>query len=160
MDYFSPIKEEDLAVIRTDRMSFEQYNCVHSYPVHNVHSFKRVIDELPYERILLGVELSKNNYIGEEVDIKFESKETYPLNKSRKYLEMIYHKNEFIKESDLINNIYLSAEVNDFVFLILNPIKGKKYFDGLSEKVSVDIEGERERILWFEYDATDIYIVS
>ncbi|MEC3885430.1 hypothetical protein VKA52_16960 [Halobacillus sp. HZG1] len=159
MDDFLPIKE-DLAAIRTDRISFGQYNCVHSYPVHNVHSFKRVIDKLHYERILLGVELRKNNYIEEEVDIKYESKETHALNKSRKYLEMIFHKDEFLQEYDLINNIYLSAEVNDFIFMILNPKKGKKYFDVLSGKVSIDIEGEHERILWFEHDASDIYVAN
>ncbi|WP_173915931.1 hypothetical protein [Halobacillus sp. Marseille-Q1614] len=159
MDDFLPIKE-DLALIRTEKMTFKQYNSIHSYPVYNVQSFFNAINKLTYERVLIGGEVNNSFYNEEEVNFNFESKKTFSLNKSKKYLELIFNKNDFIKEFDLINQIYLLTEINDFFFLVLNPIKGKKYYDVLSEKVSVEIDGEHERILWFEYDATDIYVAS
>lgn len=160
MSDFQPT-EEQLDMARTDRMLVERYNSLYSFPRDSSdHLLTKAMNELVYERILIGCEVRKSYDIGEEVNATFESMETIPLKRSRKYVEMIFKKSDFIKDSDFIDYIQLAAEINDFVFFVLDPVKDKKYYDVESGKIIVNIDRENEHVMWFEHDATDLYFAN
>ncbi|PPA69543.1 hypothetical protein [Jeotgalibacillus proteolyticus] len=159
MSEFHPEKE-NFALVRTDSVSFIRNSTVYTYTVQDVHSFEKLMSELVYGEILIGFEGKKNAGIEKEAKGPTESIEITPLNRSRTYTEMVFRKEELNRDVDFIHTLYVLAEVNEFVFIVLDPIRNKQYYDAGSGKLKVCAEGKNETIIWFEYDAKQLYFVK
>ncbi len=60
-------------------------------------------------------------------------------------------------DRDIAGFLFLLASINDDVFLITDPQPDKSYFSDGKLQCLTD---SGERIIWFEYDAAEIYMVG
>ncbi|AMQ71479.1 MULTISPECIES: hypothetical protein [Bacillus] len=74
------------------------------------------------------------------------------------HIECVLTKEQLMADY-LLDELYFLASINDFVVIIANPAKNKSYMNLNTQKVDVTTESN-EKIIWFEYDAADLYIID
>ncbi|WP_345759294.1 hypothetical protein [Bacillus sp. PBIB1] len=74
------------------------------------------------------------------------------------HIECVLTKEELMADY-LLDELYFLASIFDFVVIIANPAKNKSCMNLNTQKVDVTTESN-EKIIWFEYDAADLYIID
>ncbi|MFT4398761.1 hypothetical protein ACMX2I_01575 [Bacillus sp. SW14] len=124
-----------------------------SCELEDAESFYRFWQGLTYERIMIQV-ITTGSII-EQLSEYFEG-HAYKVTKLAKR-EFHFHSVLKKADRDIADFLFLLASINDDVFLITDPQPDKSYFFEGKLQCLTD---SGERIMWFEYDAVDIYMVG
>ncbi|NLS41642.1 hypothetical protein EYH65_15000 [Bacillus subtilis] len=136
-----------------DMIVLKPHQVVMSCELEGAESFYRFWEGLAYDRIMIQV-ITAGSFI-EYLSEYFEG-HAYKVTKLAKRefrFEAVIQK----ADRDIAGYLFLLASINDDVFLITDPQPDKSYF---SEGKLQCLTDSGERIMWFEYDAVDIYMVG
>ncbi|WP_420976499.1 hypothetical protein [Bacillus vallismortis] len=136
-----------------DMIELKSDQTVMSCELGDAESFYRFWQGLVYERIMIQV-ITTGSFI-EDLSEYFEGY-AYKVTKLAKrefHFQCVLHD----ADRDIAGFLFLLASINDDVFLITDPQPDKSYF---SEGKLQRLTDSGERIMWFEYDAVDIYMVG
>ncbi|QRZ92789.1 hypothetical protein [Bacillus sp. LJBS06] len=136
-----------------DMIVLKPHQVVMSCELEDAESFYRFWEGLAYDRIMIQV-ITTGSFI-EYLSEYFEG-HAYKVTKLAKRefrFESVIQK----ADRDIAGYLFLLASINDDVFLITDPQPDKSYF---SEGKLQCLTDSGERIMWFEYDAVDIYMVG
>ncbi|AFI30566.1 YxiK [Bacillus sp. JS] len=136
-----------------DMIVLKPHQVVMSCELEDAESFYRFWEGLAYDRIMIQV-ITTGSFI-EGLSEYFEGY-AYKVTKLAKRefrFESVIQK----ADRDIAGYLFLLASINDDVFLITDPQPDKSYF---SEGKLQCLTDSGERIMWFEYDAVDIYMVG
>ncbi|MCR1993055.1 hypothetical protein NSA31_14920 [Bacillus subtilis] len=136
-----------------DMVDLKPDQIVTSCELKDAESFYRFWQGLTCERIMIQV-ITTGSFI-EDLSEYFEGY-AYKVTKLAKrefHFQCILHD----ADRDIAGFLFLLASINDDVFLITDPQPDKSYF---SEGKLHCLTDSGEGIMWFEYDAVDIYMVS
>lgn len=136
-----------------DMIDLKSDQVVTSYELEDAESFYRFWEGLACERIMIQV-VTTGSFI-EDLSECFEG-HAYKVTKLAK---REFHFQSILQEADrdIAGFLFLLASINDDVFLITDPQPDKSYF---SEGKLQCLTDSGERIIWFEYDAAEIYMVG
>lgn len=136
-----------------DMIEFKPDQTVMSCELEDAESFYRFWEGLVYKRIMIQV-VTTGSFI-EDLSEYFEGN-AYKVTKLAK---REFHFQSILQEADrdIADFLFLLASINDDVFLITDPQPDKSYF---SEGKLQCLTDSGERIIWFEYDAAEIYMVG
>lgn len=135
-----------------------KYNSIYSCDLVSKDTFSQLMNDLEFETALIEV-MAFPSFI-EEWKKKVEKKMIYMNTVSKKFIhiECALTKEQLMADH-LLDELYFLASINDFVVIIANPAKNKSYMNLNTQKVDVTTENN-EKIIWFEYDAADLYIID
>ncbi|MBT2634133.1 hypothetical protein J7E23_12670 [Pseudomonas sp. ISL-88] len=153
------IQKESLGAIgNLDVINLLKYNSLYSCDLVSKDTFSQLMNDLEFETVLIEV-MASPSFI-EEWKKKVEKKMINMNTVSKKliHIECVLTKEELMADN-LLDELYFLASINDFVVIIANPAENKSYINLNTQKVDVNTE-YNEKIVWFEYDATDIYIIN
>ncbi|WIX21643.1 hypothetical protein QRX25_18950 [Bacillus sp. L381] len=121
-------------------------------------TFSQLMNDLQFETALIEVMASPS--FTEEWKKKVEKKVINMNSVSKKliHIECVLTKEELMADH-LLDELYFLASINEFVVIIANPSKNKSYMNLNTLKVDVNTE-YNEKIIWFENDAADLYIID
>ncbi|OLQ45033.1 hypothetical protein BHT94_15540 [Bacillus licheniformis] len=136
-----------------DMIDLKPGQVVTSYELEDAESFYRFWEGLAYDRIMIQV-ITTGSFI-EHLSEYFEG-HAYKVTKLAKR-EFRFQSVLQNADRDIAGYLFLLASINDDVFLITDPQPDKSYF---SEGKLQCLTDSGERIMWFEYDAVDIYMVG
>ncbi|MED0587850.1 hypothetical protein [Bacillus subtilis] len=136
-----------------DMIELKPDQTVMACELEDAESFYRFWAGLAYDRIMIQV-ITTGSFI-EDLSEYFEG-HAYKVTKLAK---REFHFQSILQEADrdIADFLFLLASINDDVFLITDPQPDKSYF---SEGKLQCLTDSGERIMWFEFDAVDIYMVS
>ncbi|MCY8198917.1 hypothetical protein MOC25_04255 [Bacillus subtilis] len=136
-----------------DMIELKPDQTVMSCELEDAESFYRFWAGLAYDRIMIQV-ITTGSFI-EDLSEFFKG---YAY-KVTKLAKRQFHFQSILQEADrdIADFLFLLASFNDDVFLITDPQPDKSYFSDGKLQCLTD---SGERIMWFEYDAVDIYMVS
>ncbi|OCB93144.1 hypothetical protein SRCM101294_03560 [Bacillus amyloliquefaciens] len=153
------LQEESLRAIgNLDVINPLKYNSIYSCDLVSKDTFSQLMNDLAFETALIEVMASPS--FTEEWKKKVEKKIINMNSVSKKliHIECVLTKEELMADH-LLDELYFLASINDFVVIIANPSKNKSYMNLNTLKVDVNTE-YNEKIIWFEYDAADLYIID
>ncbi|WP_456279857.1 hypothetical protein M1D98_18860 [Bacillus sp. K7] len=136
-----------------DMIELKPGQTVMSCELEDAESFYRFWQGLVYERIMIQV-ITTGSFI-EDLSEYFEGY-AYKVTKLAKrefHFQCVLHD----ADRDIAGFLFLLASINYDVFLITDPQPDKSYF---SEGKLQRLTDSGERIMWFEYDAVNIYMVG
>ncbi|MGN7304606.1 hypothetical protein [Bacillus subtilis] len=136
-----------------DMIELKPDQTVMSCELEDAESFYRFWAGLAYERIMIQV-ITTGSFI-EDLS-KYFVGYAYKVTKLAKrefHFQSVLQK----ADRDIAGFLFLLASINDDVFLITDPQPDKSYFSDGKLQCLTD---SGERIMWFEYDAVDIYMVG
>ncbi|MEC1539509.1 hypothetical protein P9D52_04365 [Bacillus subtilis] len=136
-----------------DMIDLKSGQVVTSCELEDAESFYRFWEGLACERIMIQV-ITGGSFI-EDLSEFFKG---YAY-KVTKLAKRQFHFQSILQNADrdIAGFLFLLASINDDVFLITDPQPEKSYF---SEGKLQCLTDSGERIMWFEYDAVDIYMVG
>ncbi|MEC1444549.1 hypothetical protein [Bacillus subtilis] len=136
-----------------DMIELKPDQTVMSCELEDAESFYRFWAGLAYDRIMIQV-ITTGSFI-EDLSEFFKG---YAY-KVTKLAKRQFHFQSILQEADrdIADFLFLLASFNDDVFLITDPQPDKSYFSDGKLQCLTD---SGERIMWFEYDAVDIYMVG
>ncbi|MGG3138232.1 hypothetical protein ABEP15_05675 [Bacillus subtilis] len=136
-----------------DMIELKPDQTVMSCELEDAESFYRFWAGLAYDRIMIQV-ITTGSFI-EDLSEFFKG---YAY-KVTKLAKRQFHFQSILQNADrdIAGFLFLLASINDDVFLITNPQPDKSYF---SEGKLQCLTDSGERIMWFEYDAAEIYMVG
>ncbi|MEA1023313.1 hypothetical protein U6Z35_12780 [Bacillus subtilis] len=136
-----------------DMIELKPDQTVMSCELEDAESFYRFWAGLAYDRIMIQV-ITTGSFI-EDLSEFFKG---YAY-KVTKLAKRQFHFQSILQEADrdIADFLFLLASFNDDVFLITDPQPDKSYFSDGKLQCLTD---SGERIMWFEYDTVDIYMVS
>ncbi|OIR61633.1 hypothetical protein BLL41_10600 [Bacillus sp. FMQ74] len=136
-----------------DMIELKPDQTVMSCELEDAESFYRFWEGLAYDRIMIQV-ITTGSFI-EDLSEYFEG-HAYKVTKLAKPK---FHFQSILQraDEDIAGLLFLLASINDDVFLITDPQPDKSYF---SEGKLQCLMDSGERIMWFEYDAAEIYMVG
>ncbi|GLI89560.1 hypothetical protein ACSHUI_14680 [Bacillus subtilis] len=136
-----------------DMIKLKSDQTVMSCELEDAESFYRFWAGLAYDRIMIQV-ITTGSFI-EDLSEYFEgyAYKVIKLAKRELHFQSILQRADW----DIARLLFLLASINDDVFLITDPQPDKSYF---SEGKLQCLTDSGERIMWFEYDAVDIYMVG
>ncbi|MCY8308321.1 hypothetical protein [Bacillus vallismortis] len=136
-----------------DMIALKPHQVVMSCELEEAESFYRFWEGLAYDRIMIQV-ITTGSFI-EDLSEYFEgyAYKVIKLAKREFHFQSILQRADW----DIAGLLFLLASINDDVFLITDPQPDKSYF---SEGKLQCLTDSGERIMWFEYDATEIYMVG
>ncbi|CAM3897233.1 hypothetical protein BS11774_04720 [Bacillus subtilis] len=136
-----------------DMVDLKPDQIVTSCELKDAESFYRFWQGLTCERIMIQV-ITTGSFI-EDLSEYFEG-HAYKVTKLAK---REFHFQSILQEADrdIADFLFLLASINDDVFLITDPQPDKSYFSDGKLQCLTD---SGERIMWFECDAADIYMVG
>ncbi|AOC92992.1 hypothetical protein [Bacillus amyloliquefaciens] len=153
------LQKESLGAIgNLDVINLLKYNSLYSCDLVSKDTFSQLMNNLEFETALIEVMASPS--FTEEWKKKVEKKIINMNSVSKKliHIECVLTKEELMADH-LLDELYFLASINDFVVIIENPSKNKPYMNLNTLKVDVNTE-YNEKIIWFEYDAADLYIID
>ncbi|MCP6680736.1 hypothetical protein [Bacillus nakamurai] len=153
------LQEESLRAIgNLDVINPMKFNSLYSCDLVSKDTFSQLMNDLEFETVLIEV-MASPSFI-EEWKKKVEKKilNMNIVSKKLIHIECVFTKEELMADN-LLDELYFLASINDFVVIIANPAKNKSYMNLNNQKVDVTTEN-KEKIIWFEYDATDLYIID
>ncbi|PAE14724.1 hypothetical protein CHH91_17725 [Virgibacillus sp. 7505] len=133
-------------IINREALTLKAYNTIYMDRIEN-SEFMNILNNLLFENSLICI-------LGTPV---------YPLtnDQNRDYMIDEYNEVDVQKGSltnDLVENIYLNAEINVPIFIVLNPLADKEYFSKEENKFIINTTSES--FLWFDYDAESLYLIK
>ncbi|MCY8424294.1 hypothetical protein MOC70_06600 [Bacillus vallismortis] len=136
-----------------DMIALKPHQVVMSCELEEAESFYRFWEGLAYDRIMIQV-ITTGSFI-EDLSEYFEgyAYKVIKLAKREFHFQSILQRADW----DIAGLLFLLASINDDVFLITDPQPDKSYF---SEGKLQCLTDSGERIMWFEYDAAEIYMVG
>ncbi|MDI6547894.1 hypothetical protein [Bacillus subtilis] len=136
-----------------DMIELKPDQTVMSCELEDAESFYRFWAGLAYDRIMIQV-ITTGSFI-EDLSEYFEgyAYKVIKLAKRELHFQSILQR----ADCDIAGLLFLLASINDDVFLITDPQPDKSYF---SEGKLQCLTDSGERIIWFEYDAAEIYMVG
>ncbi|MDQ4711112.1 hypothetical protein RBI89_16670 [Bacillus subtilis] len=136
-----------------DMIKLKSDQTVMSCELEDAESFYCFWAGLAYDRIMIQV-ITTGSFI-EDLSEYFEgyAYKVIKLAKRELHFQSILQRADW----DIARLLFLLASINDDVFLITDPQPDKSYF---SEGKLQCLTDSGERIMWFEYDAVDIYMVG
>ncbi|QHM13506.1 hypothetical protein [Bacillus subtilis] len=136
-----------------DMIKLKSDQTVMSCELEDAESFYRFWAGLAYDRIMIQV-ITTGSFI-EDLSEYFEgyAYKVIKLAKRELHFQSILQRADW----DIARLLFLLASINDDVFLITDPQPDKSYF---SEGKLQCLTDSGERIIWFEYDAAEIYMVG
>ncbi|WP_425671300.1 hypothetical protein [Bacillus subtilis] len=136
-----------------DMIELKPDQTVMSCELEDAESFYRFWAGLAYDRIMIQV-ITTGSFI-EDLSEYFEgyAYKVIKLAKRELHFQSILQRADW----DIAGLLFLLASINDDVFLITDPQPDKSYF---SEGKLQCLTDSGERIIWFEYDAAEIYMVG
>ncbi|WP_045385449.1 hypothetical protein [Bacillus spizizenii] len=136
-----------------DMIALKPHQVVMSCELEEAESFYRFWEGLAYDRIMIQV-ITTGSFI-EDLSEYFEgyAYKVIKLAKREFHFQSIFQRADW----DIAGLLFLLASINDDVFLITDPQPDKSYF---SEGKLQCLTDSGERIMWFEYDAAEIYMVG
>ncbi|MES1027563.1 hypothetical protein [Bacillus velezensis] len=151
-------KESLRAIGNLDVINPLKYNSIYSCDLVSKDTFSQLMNDLEFETVLIEV-MAFPSFI-EERKKKVEKKMINMNTVSKKFIhiECALTKEQLMADH-LLDELYFLASINDFVVIIANPAKNKSYMNLNTQKVDVTTENN-EKIIWFEYDAVDLYIID
>lgn len=151
-------KESLRAIGNLDVINLLKYNSIYSCDLVSKDTFSQLMNDLQFETALIEVMASPS--FTEEWKKRVEKKIINMNSVSKKliHIECVLTKEELMADH-LLDELYFLASINDFVVIIANPSKNKSYMNLNTLKVDVNTE-YNEKIIWFEYDAADLYIID
>ncbi|ATY30229.1 hypothetical protein H2N74_19005 [Bacillus velezensis] len=151
-------KESLKAIGNLDVINPLKYNSIYSCDLVSKDTFSQLMNDLEFETVLIEV-MATPSFI-EEWKKKVEKKMIHMNTVSKKFIhiECVLTKEELMADY-LLDELYFLASINDFVVIIANPANNKSYMNLNTQKVDVTTENN-EKIIWFEYDAADLYIID
>ncbi|MFJ9288449.1 hypothetical protein [Bacillus halotolerans] len=146
-------KTSIISIGNLDMIERKPDQTVMSCELEDAESFYRFWQGLAYERIMIQV-ITGGSFI-EDLSEFFKG---YAY-KVTKLAKRQFHFQCVVHETDrgIADFLFLLASINDDVFLITDPQPDKNYF---SEGKLQCLTDSGERIMWFEYDAVDIYMID
>lgn len=136
-----------------DMIDLKSGQVVTSYELEDAESFYRFWEGLAYDRIMIQV-ITTGSFIEDLSEfVKGYAYKVTKLAKRQFHFQCVVHE----ADRDIADFLFLLASINDDVFLITDPQPDKNYF---SEGKLQCLTDSGERIMWFEYDAVDIYMVG
>ncbi|NRR84074.1 hypothetical protein [Bacillus velezensis] len=150
------LQKESLGAIgNLDVINLLKYNSIYSCDLVSKDTFSQLMNDLQFETALIEVMASPS--FTEEWKRK-ENNKYDSVSKKLIHIECVLTKEELMADH-LLDELYFLASINDFVVIIANPSKNKSYMNLNTLKVDVNTE-YNEKIIWFEYDAADLYIID
>ncbi|MCR9040018.1 MULTISPECIES: hypothetical protein [Bacillus] len=151
-------KESLRAIGNLDVINLLKYNSIYSCDLVSKDTFSQLMNDLQFETALIEVMASPS--FTEEWKKKVEKKVINMNSVSKKliHIECVLTKEELMADH-LLDELYFLASINEFVVIIANPSKNKSYMNLNTLKVDVNTE-YNEKIIWFENDAADLYIID
>lgn len=136
-----------------DMIALKPHQVVMSCELEEAESFYRFWEGRAYDRIMIQV-ITTGSFI-EDLSEYFEgyAYKVIKLAKREFHFQSILQRADW----DIAGLLFLLASINDDVFLITDPQPDKSYF---SEGKLQCLTDSGERIMWFEYDAAEIYMVG
>ncbi|TDO15624.1 hypothetical protein DFO69_0218 [Bacillus subtilis] len=126
---------------------------VTSCELKGAESFYRFWQGLAYRRIMIQV-ITSGSFIEELSEFfKGHAYKVTKLAKRQFHFQCVVHETD----RGIADFLFLLASINDDVFLITDPQPDNSYF---SEGKLHCLTDSGERIMWFEYDAEEIYMVG
>ncbi|WIW29402.1 hypothetical protein [Bacillus inaquosorum] len=142
----SSISNLDMIDLKTDQT-------VTSCELEDAESFYRFWQGLAYRRIMIQV-ITSGSFIEDLSEFfKGHAYKVTKLAKTEFHFQCVLHE----ADRDIAGFLFLLASINDDVFLITDPQSDNSYF---SEGKLHCLTDSGERIMWFEYDAEEIYMVG
>lgn len=136
-----------------DMVDLKPDQIVTSCELKDAESFYRFWQGLTYERIMIQV-ITTGSFIEDLSEFfKGYAYKVTKLAKRQFHFQCVVHE----ADRDIADFLFLLASINDDVFLTTDPQPDKNYF---SEGKLQCLTDSGERIMWFEFDAVDIYMVS
>ncbi|MCI4167358.1 hypothetical protein [Bacillus spizizenii] len=136
-----------------DMVDLKPDQIVTSCELKDAESFYRFWQGLTYERIMIQV-ITTGSFIEDLSEFfKGYAYKVTKLGKRQFHFQCVVHE----ADRDIADFLFLLASINDDVFLITDPQPDKNYF---SEGKLQCLTDSGERIMWFDFDAVDIYMVS
>ncbi|MBJ7895150.1 hypothetical protein [Bacillus atrophaeus] len=136
-----------------DMIELKPDQTVMSCELEDAESFYRFWQGLAYERIMIQV-ITTGSFIEDLSEyFKGHAYKVMKLAKRKFHFHCVLHE----ADRDIAGFLFLLASINDDVFLITDPQPDNSYF---SEGKLQCLTDSGERIMWFEYDAAEIYMVG
>ncbi|AMA54424.1 hypothetical protein [Bacillus inaquosorum] len=136
-----------------DMIELKPDQTVMSCELGDAESFYRFWQVLAYERIMIQV-ITGGSFIEDLSEFfKGYAYKVTKLAKRQFHFQCVVHETDW----GIAGYLFLLASINDDVFLITDPQLDKSYF---AEGKLQCLTDSGERIMWFEHDAVDIYMVG
>ncbi|MCY8238624.1 hypothetical protein MOC43_15890 [Bacillus inaquosorum] len=136
-----------------DMVELKPNQTVTSCELKDAESFYRFWQGLAYRRIMIQV-ITSGSFIEELSEFfKGHAYKVTKLTKTEFHFQCVLHETD----RGIADFLFLLASINDDVFLITDPQLDKSYF---AEGKLQCLTDSGERIMWFEHDAVDIYMVG
>ncbi|PIK30645.1 hypothetical protein CS954_12220 [Bacillus siamensis] len=151
-------KESLRAIGNLDVINPLKYNSIYSCDLGSKDTFSQLMNDLEFETVLIEVMASPSFIEGWKKKVEKKMIHMNTISKKLIHIECVLTKEELMADH-LLDELYFLASINDFVVIIANPSKNKSYMNLNTQKVDVNTE-YNEKIMWFEYDAADLYIIA
>ncbi|MFS0647372.1 hypothetical protein [Siminovitchia sp. 179-K 8D1 HS] len=126
--------------------------------------FKNFLWSLDYKQILIGIIVTKRelqdlrDVVNEkETNIEMNSNNKVGINKY--YVELLTEKNSFLNNIELLEFLFISAEANDILFIIIDPVLDYCFFNFKTNELFVDT-AKAKAYISFDYDASGLIIIE
>ncbi|MGF9786839.1 hypothetical protein ABEW96_12020 [Bacillus velezensis] len=135
-----------------------KYNSIYSCDLVSKDTFSQLMNDLEFETALIEVMAFPSFIEGWKKKVEKKIINMNTVSKKFIHIECVLTKEQLMADH-LLDELYFLASINDFVVIIANPAKNKSYMNLNTQKVDVTTENN-EKIIWFEYDAADLYIID
>ncbi|SDB82368.1 hypothetical protein [Shouchella lonarensis] len=141
-----------------DLLRMVKYHKLSYVDIESVSQLRQALSVSDAVEIGVGITLDHDLYEWFLESTSDNQLEFYPIKKNLSYVQTIIDKESMIQQEALLAFIYSVAEMNDFVFLVMNPrTKHVPFYDIATEKVNIDIE-TADAFLMFDYDGTGFFV--
>ncbi|OIS62862.1 hypothetical protein A4A36_13815 [Bacillus subtilis] len=151
-------KESLRAIGNLDVINPLKYNSIYSCDLVSKDTFSQLMNDLEFETVLIEVMASPSFIEGWKKKVEKKMINMNTISKKLTHIECVLTKEQLMADH-LLDELYFLASINDFVVIIANPANNKSYMNLNTQKVDVTTENN-EKIIWFEFDAADIYIID
>jgi len=142
-----------------DVINLLHYHSLYSSDLLSNNDLITFFEHLDFNQILIEI-MGTPDFIDEmNPFIEYKQFAVNALSKRLIHVECMLTKEELLERHKLTEYLSFLASINDFVVLVADPVNNKKYFNSVTQKVDVHIES-KEKVIWFEFDATDVYVVE
>lgn len=114
---------------------------------------------MDFRELLIGIEVSTFCLDDLKIIVSNSKKSHIEINKGTKYGEAVLSRNVMAGIKQISDFIFVSAQTNDFLFMVTNPDPQVKYYDPSCQKVKINLESG-EKVLFFDFDADPLFVLS
>lgn len=159
MDEIVAAKESVHNILKKDRFTFCKFKSVCSYDIKSGDTLNKFFELMDFRELLIGIEVSTFCLNDLKIIVSNSKKSRIEINKGTKYGEAVLSRNVMAGNKQISDFIFMSAQTNDFLFMVINPDPQVKYYDPSCQKVKIDLQSG-EKVLFFDFDADPLFVLS